>query len=195
MDERSDEELVADCVAGDERAFSILVERHIKTVYSFVARFVGNAQDAEDIVQETFLKAWRSISRYRAEASRFKTWVMRIARNTSIDHMRKRKNIAFSEFDTADGHNVLAETLPDDNDLPDELFARQQDVQFLQKAVETLPPEAREILLLHYTGGLTFLEIGEMLGQPQNTVKSRHHRAIQTLKKRLREVAPDGTKA
>lgn len=184
--DRTDEELIAAFAdGGDEAAFSTLVERHLKTVYSFVVRFVGNEQEAEDIVQETFLKAWKNARQYRAEASKFKTWVLRIARNSAIDHLRKRKHIAFSEFENAEGQNVLAETVADPNELPDELFARKEEVSELQAAMERLSPEAREILLLHYTNGLTFLEIGELLGQPQNTVKSRHHRAILSLKKAL----------
>jgi RNA polymerase sigma-70 factor (ECF subfamily) len=193
--ERSDEELVADCVAGDEEAFSLLVERHLKTVFSFAVRLVGNTQEAEDITQETFLKAWRNLNRYRSEASKFKTWILHIARNASIDHLRKRKHVAFSEFDTNGGQNVLVETLADDSELPDELFAKAEDAQRVMQAVDSLPSDAREVLLLHYTNGLTFFEIGELLGQPQNTVKSRHHRAIQSLKKMLRSPANGSTKA
>ena len=183
--ERSDEELMADFVAGDEEAFSQLVERHLKTVYSFVVRFVGNEHEAQDITQETFLKAWRAARTYRTEASKFKTWVLRIARNSAVDYLRKKKHIPFSQFDTAEGENVLIETTPDPAALPEELFAKAQDAQRLGAAVQQLAPDAREILLLHYTNGLTFLEIGELLGQPQNTVKSRHHRAILNLRKAL----------
>ena len=190
--ERSDEELVADYVAGDEAAFSILIGRHMKPVYSFVAHFIGDREEAEDIVQETFLKAWKSARNYRAESSKFRTWILRIARNSAIDYLRKRKHVSFSEFDTAEGQNVLAETVPDPAELPDEIAAKAQDREILERAVATLSPEAREILTLHYTNGLTFLEIGEFLSEPQNTVKSRHHRAIQALKKRLDSLTDQG---
>lgn len=183
--DKSDEELIADFVAGDEAAFTELVERHLKTVYSFVVRFVGNSHEAEDIVQETFLKAWKSASSYRTEASKFKTWVLRIARNTAIDHLRKKKHIPFSEFDNAEGQNVLAETVPDPEALQDVRFAKKQDAEAITEALQKLSPEAREIVLLHYTNGLTFQEIGDMLGRPHNTVKSRHHRAIINLRKLL----------
>lgn len=183
--ERSDEELLAAYLRDDEAAFSELVERHLGAVYSFVVRFVGDQHDAEDIVQETFLKAWKSAKSYREEASKFKTWVLRIARNTAIDHLRKKKHIPFSAFDTEEGVNVLAETVPDSEELPDEKLAKAMDAESLTHAMQSLSPESREILLLHYTNGLTFLEIGEMLGQPQNTVKSRHHRAVLSLRKVL----------
>ena len=190
---RTDEELLADFVAGDEQAFSTLVQRHLTTVYSFVVRFVGDAHDAEDIVQETFLKAWKSAKQYREEASKFKTWVLRIARNAAIDHLRKRKYIPFSQFDTDDGHNMLVETVPDTEALPDEVLAKAHDAQVVQAALAGLSPDAREIMLLHYTNGLTFLEIGEMLGEPQNTVKSRHHRAMLALRKALPPSDDGGT--
>ena len=183
--ERSDEELLAAYLRGDEEAFSILVDRYLKVVYSFVVRFVGDEHDAEDIVQETFLKAWKSAKSYNESTSKFKTWVLRIARNSAIDHLRKRKQVPFSAFDTDEGLNMLAETVPDTAPLPDEEFAKAQDAESLNKAMQSLNPEAREILLLHYTSGLTFLEIGELLGQPQNTVKSRHHRAVLSLRKVL----------
>src|SRR3974390_42366 len=125
--DRTDEELIAGYVQGDEEAFTLLVQRHLKTVYSFVVRFVGDEQEAEDIVQETFLKAWKSARHYRAEASRFKTWILRIARNTAIDYLRKKKHIVFSAFENEHGQNILAETVPDHGELPDERFAKGQD--------------------------------------------------------------------
>ena len=191
--DRTDEELLAAFVAGEEGAFSILTERYLKTVYSFVVRFVGDSNEAEDIVQETFLKAWKSASKYREEASKFKTWVLRVARNTAIDHLRKRKHVPFSQFDTEDGHNVLVETVPDTQSLPDELLATFQDAEMVQEALAQLSPDAREVVLLHYMNGLTFLEIGDMLGEPQNTVKSRHHRAIIHLRKILHQRGITGT--
>ena len=188
--DRTDEDLVAAYISGEEGAFSKLVERHLKTVYSFVIRFVGDPQEAEDIAQETFLKAWKSLKQYKVESSKFKTWILRIARNTAIDYLRKRKHIPFSEFETEDGQNILVETVPDSAELPDSLFAKLEDTATLSKAVAKLSPEAREVLLLHYTNGLTFLEIGEILGQPQNTVKSRHHRALLNLRTILERVGP-----
>ena len=188
--DRTDEDLVAAYISGEEGAFSKLVERHLKTVYSFVIRFVGDPQEAEDIAQETFLKAWKSLKQYKVESSKFKTWILRIARNTAIDYLRKRKHIPFSEFETEDGQNILAETVPDTAELPDSLFAKLEDTATLNDAVAKLSPEAREVLLLHYTNGLTFLEIGEILGQPQNTVKSRHHRALLTLRTILDGAGP-----
>jgi RNA polymerase sigma factor (sigma-70 family) len=188
--DRSDAQLIAAYIEGDEGAFELLVERHLRAVYSFVARFVGSTDEAEDITQETFLKAWRSARKYRAEASSFKTWVLRIARNSAIDYLRKKKHVPLSAFDTADGQNVLAEITPDERELPSETFARAQDVESLSRALQKLHPSAREVLLLHYTNGLTFLEIGDMLGEKANTIKSRHHRAVLQLRSFLSTISP-----
>ncbi|MEI7720314.1 MAG: sigma-70 family RNA polymerase sigma factor [bacterium] len=191
MDEsETDEALVAQYTEGDEWAFETLVGRHLKPVYSFVVRFVGNKEEAEDIVQETFLKAWKSIKKYEPKTSKFKTWIMRIARNTAIDYLRKKKHIPFSQFSYtdesgdggSDGTALFAETVADSGPLPDELFAATQNSETLEQALARLTPPYREALLLHYQSGLTFLEIGEALGEPPNTVKSRHHRALKALR-------------
>jgi RNA polymerase sigma-70 factor (ECF subfamily) len=179
----SDEELISAYLKGDEGAFAKLTQRHLATVYSFIARFVGNADEADDITQETFLKAWRSLKKYNSRTSRFKTWLLRIARNSAIDFLRKKKHVPFSQFETEDGANMLIETVPDTEELPDALLMKLEDAKELHRVLELLPPRAREILLLYYTNELTFEEIGSMLGEPANTVKSRHRRALMALRK------------
>ena len=198
----TDEMLVSDYVGGNEQAFATLLERHLQTVYSFVLRFVGNAEEAQDISQETFFKAWKSIRKYEPKTSKFKTLVLRIARNTAIDYLRKKKHIPFSHFSNSankngsgdgwgdsgsDGAALFAETVADTAPLPDAVFAAAQNREILEAALGELSPEYREVLLLHYQSGLTFLEIGETLDEPQNTVKSRHHRALKALRKVLEE--------
>jgi len=194
--DRTDEELITDYLEGDEAAFSALAERHLKSVYSFISRFVGDAREAEDITQETFLKAWKSAKQYNSESSKFKTWILRIARNSAIDFLRKRKHIPFSDFETNDGQNIFAETVADTSELPDEAYATLEDATLLQEIINELSPEARGVLVLHYTNGLTFAQIGEIIGEPSNTVKSRHHRAILNLRKLLQKtpaLAPNHT--
>lgn len=181
----TDEELIRAYLAGDESAFAELTHRHLGGVYSFILRFVGSAHDAEDITQDTFLKAWKSLKKYNPSASKFKTWLFRIARNSAIDFLRKKKHIPFSQFETESGANMLTETVADAEELPDALLMKLEDAKELHATLEELPPKAREILLLYYTNDLTFEEIGEMLGEPANTVKSRHRRALQALRKIL----------
>ncbi len=191
--EETDEELVARHVRGDESAFEALTQRYLKTVYSFIYRFVGSETDAEDITQETFFKIWKGLRTYNQKTSKFKTWALHIARNSAIDYLRKRKQVPFSRLTTSnnesgeDGHTMLAETLPDTEPLPDEIFSKMEDARMLGKALEQLSPAHREVLLLHYTNHLSFEEIGKTLDEPANTVKSRHHRALLALREVLRQ--------
>ncbi len=156
----------------------------------FVYRLVGDTLAGEDITQEVFLKAWKSLKKYNSDTSRFKTWVLRIARNASIDYLRKRKYPALSEFEDTEGRNSVADTLADESLPADEAFAEAEDLEIVAKAVMELSPAHREILTLHYTNHLTFEEIGQTLKEPQNTVKSRHHRALAALRKILSLYAP-----
>jgi len=182
---QSDESLVAVYRAGSEPAFEELVARHIGGVYSFVLRLVGETNAAQDIVQEVFVKVWRSINTFDPAQAAFKTWLMRIARNSSIDYLRKRKMIPLSAFDTEDG-NVVSDTLADDSLGVEEELSNLEDQQQVMSAVEQLPLPQREVLLLHYQQGLTFDEIGVVLQSSPNTVKSRHRRALHRLRQTVR---------
>jgi RNA polymerase sigma-70 factor (ECF subfamily) len=180
--DRSDEELIAAYLKGEESAFDDLTRRHINGVYSFVLRLVGDSAAAEDIVQETFVKAWRSLHKYDAKSSKFKTWALRIARNTAIDYLRKKKHVPLSAFENESGVNVLAETVANDEELAPELLAKLEDANELRKTLDTLSEKNREILLLYYSNDATFEEIAQILNEPTNTVKSRHRRALSALR-------------
>src|SRR3989344_9539173 len=180
----SDEDLIAAYLQGDEHAFANLVERHLKAVYSFTFRFVGNQSDAEDIVQESFLKVWKNLKKYSSRSASFKTWLMCIVRNTAIDYLRKRKHVPFSEFEDDEG-NSLFEDLPDKAPLAEELLAQAEDIEEVERAILQLSPPHPEVLLLYYESDLTFEEVAEVLAASVNTVKSRHRRAIIALRELL----------
>jgi RNA polymerase sigma-70 factor, ECF subfamily len=181
----NDEDLITAYLEGEESAFAILVQRHLKSVYSFVFRFVGSEKDAEDIVQETFIKAWKNLKNYSRQSSRFKTWLMHIARNTSIDYLRKKQHIPFSKLEGEDETGWFAENLPDEQLLPDELLAHKGDVEDLERAMLKLSPAYREVLLFYYGSDITFEEAAIISGISVNTLKSRHHRAVAELRKLL----------
>ena len=180
--ERTDEELVAAYLSGEEASFEELTSRHLRGVYTFVARLVGDSAAAEDITQDTFLKAWKSLTKYDKTSSKFKTWVLRIARNTAIDYLRKKKHIPLSAFENDEGGNVLAETVADTEELAPTMLERLDDARELHVTLEKLSPKHRELLLLYYGNDLTFEEIAKMINEPTNTVKSRHRRALAALK-------------
>jgi len=180
--ERTDEELVTAHLAGDEEAFSRLVKHNLKSIYSFAARSAPN--DAEDIVQDVFLKAWKNLKSFNPDTAKFKTWLMRIARNTVIDHLRKKTPHIFSELERAEGEDRFANE-PDTSPLPDEVVARAHDARALEAALAELAPPSREVLLLRYMNQLSFEEIAEVLNKPANTVRSRHRRALTHLRTHL----------
>lgn len=180
----TDEELAAAYIAGDESAFEALVKRHLPSVYTFAVRFVGSERDAEDIAQETFLKAWKHLRRYHPGTARFKTWLMRIARNTAVDYLRKRKEEPFSKFADADGESVFDE-VEDEVPGPEELFSLARERETLERAIAALAPAHREVILLYIGNDLTFEEIGQALGESVNTVKSRYRRAVAALRTAL----------
>ncbi len=181
----SDEALIAQYRAGDEASFNHLVARHLNSVYNLALHLGATASDAEDIAQDTFFKVWKHIKQYDAKHAQFRTWLMRIARNTVIDLLRKRKDISFSSFDSPEGDNTLTDTLPDELPLPDELLSAAFDTEALERVIHTLPPSIQEMLYLHYHEGLTFDEIGTLSGTSLHTVKSRHRRAVIAIRKLL----------
>lgn len=179
--EDSDVLLVQKYLGGDENAFSVTVERHIGSVLNFAYHLTGTRDDAEDIVQETFLKAWKHLKTYRPEKS-FKTWLYAIARNTAIDVLRKKKNLPFSAFETDEGENTLTDALVDPAPLSNELSILSEDSERLRVIVLKLPFDYRTVILLRYSEDLTFDEIGKILGKPLHTVKSQHRRALVKLR-------------
>ena len=184
--EPDDKQLLANFIEGDSAALSVLVDRNIKLVYRFAYRLTHDVHDAEDITQETFVKLWRNAHKFD-ENKVFKTWLLSIAHNTAIDLLRKRKSLVFSDFDTTLGGNSLTETLADFNPLPDEVYSRAEEKKLLDTVLDELSPSYREILVLHHEEGLTFNEIGAILGKPLNTVKSGYHRALLALRKALEQ--------
>jgi RNA polymerase sigma-70 factor (ECF subfamily) len=171
---------------GDDVALRELFSRHTDAVYGFLARYLGSPSDAEDIAQEAFVKAWQNLKKFDPE-KKFRTWLFSIARNAAVDHLRKRKSIAFTDFDLEDGGNAIVDTLEDEADLPDEWLARKETAEMMRRALDQLAPPYREVVTMYHDGELNFREIGEALGEPLDTVKSRYRRALSQLKKVLEQ--------
>jgi RNA polymerase sigma-70 factor (ECF subfamily) len=180
----TDAELVQRVLISDDIALKELVDRYLPSVYTFCLRYMGNAEDAQDAAQETFLKAWRKLRRFDTSKS-LKTWLFAIAKNTATDLMRKRKSVVFSKFDTTEDSNVLTDTLADPEPLPDEIFARASLASDARAALAQLPSRDRAILSLRYEEEESFEDISKILNIPANTVRSMHRRALITLRKLL----------
>ena len=186
MQDFSDQELIINYLKGDEKALEVLISRYLKPVYGFVYRFAGNEQDAEDITQETFVKVWGNIKKIDRQKS-FKAWMFKIARNTAIDLLRKKKTVPFSRFDGEDGKNAIIESLADPGPLALEIFERKGLAQEIAAAISELPSKYRAVFSLRQDSELSFQEIAESLGEPINTVKSRYRRALIALKSILQK--------
>jgi RNA polymerase sigma-70 factor (ECF subfamily) len=177
MDESSDQQLIRDYLKGDDLALEILVQRYLKLIYSFIFRLVKNEQTAEDLTQEVFVKIWKNLRKFKKNRN-FKAWALTIAKNSAIDFLRKKKTASFSEFDVAEGENLILEILADSAPLPDAVLESKNLMQKAESAVNKLSSKSKEVMVLHYNQGLTFEEISQLLGESLNTVKSRHHRAL-----------------
>lgn len=179
--EKNDKQLVWDYLNGDETALNVIIRRHLKLVYNFAYRLTGNDQASEDISQETFIKIWKNVKKYD-QNQEFKTWLLAITKNTATDWLRKRKDLVFSGFETADGKNLITDFLADPAPLLDKLAIQAEDKKFIGELLNKLSPADCEIISLRYNDSLTFEKIGLILGRPLNTVKSRHRRALFFLK-------------
>ncbi|MDO8621680.1 MAG: sigma-70 family RNA polymerase sigma factor [bacterium] len=193
MDRASDGQLIAQYLHGDRVALDALIRRHLQRVYRFVLRYARNPQDAEEITQETFVRAWRTIARFDRERS-FTTWLLQIAKHAAIDVLRKRtRTIPTVELD--DMHALGDPAVRTDNIAPrlEALLGRAEDARVLTVALERLPSHDRIVLILRYQRELTFREIGSALGEPLHTVKSRHRRALVRLRTSLGQLGMDAS--
>ncbi|MDT3677215.1 MAG: sigma-70 family RNA polymerase sigma factor [Burkholderiaceae bacterium] len=179
-----DAELAARARNGDSKAFTELVSRHQDRVFRFVFRMTGSREEAMDITQETFIKAWQAMPRWRPDA-RFGTWLLQIARNGTLDVLR-RGNVV--EFEPLDAELPVADPAP----TPEERTDAKQRIASLDAALRALAPEHREVLLLREVEDLSYAEIAEALGVAEGTVKSRIARARAAL---LAIYAPAGGNA
>jgi RNA polymerase sigma-70 factor (ECF subfamily) len=182
MEEKiSDEKLVEEYLLGNKIAFEELLERYLKQIYGFLFRLVGNQAVAEDLSQDTFLKAWKNLKRFDQER-KFGTWLFAIAKNTAFDWFKKKREIPFSTFTDEEGESRL-NNITDENILPDEILERKNIAEELEKMLEKIPLHYRAILLLHYKEDFSLHEIEEILDEPYNTIKSRYRRALLELRK------------
>ena len=167
----------------DEQALQTLIERHATSVYGFVARVIGDANAAEDVTQETFVKIWKNLKKFDLNKS-FKAWLFTIAKNTAFDFLKKKKAIPLSHYRKEETES-LADQIPDTTPLPSEWLEKRDVTKQVIAALAHLSLTARTVLMLHYKQELSFQEIAEILGESIDTVKSRSRRALIQLKKYL----------
>lgn len=179
---KTDEQLISDYLEGNEKALGALLDRYLSLAYNFAFQLTHDREATEDVVQESFIKAWKNIRGWK-KGSSFKTWLFAITRNTAIDWLRKRKDLNLSVFENEAGKNILTETLADETQSPLLLLERAEDASFVTNLLEELDPLYREVIDLRYGDNLTFKEIGEILKRPLHTIKSQHRRALIALRR------------
>lgn len=168
-------ELAVQARAGDRQAFTLLVRRYQDRVFRFILRMSGVRDEAMDLTQETFLKAYLALPGWRPDA-RFGTWLFQIARNATLDVLRRRQSVEFLPLDACLPTGEAFDP-PDGAPLPEEQLAGRQGIALLERALRELPVEQREILLLRELEGMAYSEIAATLGINEGTVKSRLARA------------------
>jgi RNA polymerase sigma-70 factor (ECF subfamily) len=178
---RSDEELVEACQAGEASAFDVLVARWEDRIRGAAFRFLGSEEEARDVAQEAFLKAYRALGGFKREA-RFSSWLYQIATNLCRDRLRRRKTRATVSLEALEEAGpVMVEMRPDAH----ERLLERDLAQAVRRAIHALPEEQREVVILKEYQELTFLEIAQALDVPVSTVKTRLYRGLGQLRLRL----------
>ena len=187
----SEVDLVKRCQAGETEAFDELVTRYRTRVFGMIYNMVHNEQDAWDLAQESFLKAWKSIGRFRGQSS-FYTWIYRIVMNVTIDWLRKKQvKGGGAEFDDAIQLREIdpaSKTVPNTEALPHQAMERDEIRTRIEKAIGQLSPEHRAVILMKEIDEMQYHEIAEALGCSIGTVMSRLFYARKKLQSLLRDV-------
>jgi len=182
-----DQGLIDACRAGQTEAYGTLVQRYQDRLFPTVLRLTGSVEDALDLVQETFLRAYEKLNLFQGESS-FYTWVYRIAVNLALSGRRKRSWLRLSDTPQAEA----ADRSETDPALPLERAERER---IVQEALNALAPDHRAVVVLKEFDGLRYEEIAAILGVPVGTVRSRLHRARCDLRERLRPLIDDDARS
>lgn len=175
--------LIARAVQGDQQAYAALYEQYAPGIYRLCYGLVLNKEDAEDVVQESFVYAFKTLARYNSEKSAFKTWLYTIAVSRCRNTYRRKR------FNLVDLSPVLQLQLPGPaSETPEAALARRESQDAIERAIAGLSPVLREAIILRYGHGLTYREMAEVMGCPQKTAESRVRLAHNKLKDMLHPV-------
>lgn len=187
----TDEALAVAAQRGSESAFRELVERYHRPVYSLLMRIVRQSETAEDLAQESFVKAWKALARFDPER-RFSSWLFKIAHNSALDSLR-RQGLETVSLDAPIGDSEEAPEMPADPSAENPLarLVARDSGRALEAAIGELRPQYREILLLRFQEGLAYEEIADVLSIPLGTVKIHIFRARAELARKMRALGWD----
>ena len=179
----SDEELVTRSIGGDAESFNQLVLRWERPIYALAYRTLGREEDARDVCQETFLRAYRALSGFRGQA-KFSSWLYRITLNLCRDWIRRQRRTPVVQLpEDVDVMELAAAREP--SEPIENLVARNDLTRAVEKAMAKLPEEQRTAIILKEYHGLTFQEIADLAGCPLSTVKTRLYQGLAVLRREL----------
>ncbi|MBR6633707.1 MAG: sigma-70 family RNA polymerase sigma factor [Clostridia bacterium] len=177
-----EERLIKESLSGNAESFGELVRHYERFVFNIAFSYMTNYDDAFDVAQDSFVKAWQRLSSFKG-VSAFSTWLYRITVNTAKD--------ALSERNRREKDSEIDERVPSELETPEEKMLREESARQLKKALDTLDPDMREILVLREFEEMSYAEISRCLNIEEGTVKSRLSRARERLREILREQNPE----
>ena len=183
----ADRHLIRLASEGSQQAFEELVRKYRGLIYNLIYRMVGNREETEDLVQETFVKAFRSLKSFNEEFA-FSTWLYKIATNHTIDLLRKKRLQLLSLDEPVRTHEgEMSREYPDENFNPERAFITSESTNIIFGAIEALPEKYRTIIRLRHKEDKSYEEISQILRIPIGTVKARLFRARELLRKELKK--------
>jgi RNA polymerase sigma-70 factor (ECF subfamily) len=190
---KSDEELVTLSMSGDADSFNQLVLRWERPIYALAYRVIGREEEARDVVQETFLRAFRGIRNFRGQA-KFSSWIYRIALNLCRDWIRRERRAMIAQPpEGVDLIELAAEQEPAES--IEDLVARHDMGQIVARLMARLPDEQRTAIILKEYHGMTFQEIADLQGVPLSTVKTRLYQGLSVLRRHLQQEGHETVRA
>ena len=191
----SEEYLVKQSIQGDTRAFEELVSHYHNKIYALAYRYMGNEEDAYDMAQEAFLKAFRSLHTFKGNSS-FSTWLYRVTTNVCLDELRRRKRriipLSLDEPLASQEGDEVEKEIADSSPGVDIIYEQKEFSQYIQQLLNEMKPEHKTAIVLRDVIGFSYEEIAEVINCSMGTVKSRISRAREVLRKKItdRELLP-----
>ena len=195
LDNVQERKLIQRCRRGDRKAFEELVIKYQKRALNLAYRFLGNYEDAQDVTQDAFVKAFRSIKKFK-EKSSFYTWLYRIVvdfcyRKFRSRAYRERRRTMSLEKPILTEEGEISRTIPSKEETPREILIRKEIQQAIQGAIDSLGDKPRSVIILHDVEGFSYEEMAEILNCSIGTIRSRLHRAREILRDKLKNLMAD----
>lgn len=176
-----DTPLVLRAIQRDQDAFGELYDRHVVRVYRHIYYMVGNAAEAEDLTAQTFLRAWEAIERYQVRGAPFVSWLLRIAHNLGVSHLRARR-------ETSQVHEgIVDDKMRRD---PESSYVQTAEEELVREAILLLRPEQRQVIILRFIEDLDYREVAEIIGKSVAAIRVIQHRALNALRKQMKLLDP-----